>query len=82
MCFNQKDATENMTVTYNEKILWAVRMAETFSRNALKMVVAQICQTIGWHAIQSTPLDIMVDILQRYIAELGRLTHRYTEQCK
>jgi transcription initiation factor TFIID subunit 3 len=71
-----------MTEANYDMILWAVRMAETFSRNALKMVVAQICQTIGWHAIQSTPLDIMIDLLQRYITEVGKLTHRYTEQCK
>jgi len=57
-------------------------MAETFSRNALKMVVAQICQTIGWHAIHSTPLDIMIDMLQRYLTEVGKLMHRYSEQCK
>jgi len=57
-------------------------MAETFSRNALKMVVAQICQTIIWHAIHSTPLDIMIDMLQRYLTEVGKLMHRYSEQCK
>ncbi|PNF17120.1 hypothetical protein B7P43_G09094 [Cryptotermes secundus] len=55
-------------------------MAETFSRNALKMVVAQICQTIGWHSILSTPLDIMIDIVQRYITEVGKHMHRYSEQ--
>lgn len=57
-------------------------MAETFSRNALKMVVAQMCQTIGWHGIHNTPLDIMIDVLQRYMAEVGKLMHRYSEQCK
>ena len=57
-------------------------MAETFSGNVLKMVVAQICQTIGWHAIQTTPLDLMMDISQRYIAEIGKLMHEYSEQCK
>ncbi|XP_021917768.1 transcription initiation factor TFIID subunit 3 isoform X3 [Zootermopsis nevadensis] len=55
-------------------------MAETFSRNALKMVVAQMCQTIGWHGIHNTPLDIMIDVLQRYMAEVGKLMHRYSEQ--
>jgi transcription initiation factor TFIID subunit 3 len=57
-------------------------MAETFSRSALKIVVGQMCQTIGWNGIHNTPLDIIIDILQRYITELGKVMHRYSEQCK
>uniref|UniRef100_A0A1B6D8S1 PHD-type domain-containing protein n=2 Tax=Clastoptera arizonana TaxID=38151 RepID=A0A1B6D8S1_9HEMI len=55
-------------------------MSDPYGRNVLKVVVAQICQTIGWNAIQSTPLELLTDILQKYIYELGRTAHRYGEQ--
>lgn len=60
----------------------AYKMVDPYSRNVLKIVVAQICQTIGWHAIQSTPLELLTDVFQKYIHELGRTAHRYGEQCK
>lgn len=53
-----------------------------YTRNVLKVVVAKICQTIGWHSINSTPMDIMVDLLRRYFIELTRLTQAYATQCK
>ncbi|XP_054279774.1 transcription initiation factor TFIID subunit 3-like isoform X2 [Macrosteles quadrilineatus] len=55
-------------------------MANTYSRDILKVVVAQICQTIGWHTICTTPLDVLTDVLRRFIHELGTSAHRYGEQ--
>ncbi|KAG7208725.1 hypothetical protein KM043_014923 [Ampulex compressa] len=43
------------------------------------MVVAQICQTIGWHSINSTPLEFMVDLMQEYLLRVSKLTHQYAE---
>ncbi|XP_011496850.1 PREDICTED: transcription initiation factor TFIID subunit 3 isoform X2 [Ceratosolen solmsi marchali] len=54
-------------------------MTTQYSRNVLKMVVAQICQTIGWHSINSTPLEFMVDLMQEYIFQLSKLTQQYTQ---
>ncbi|XP_055691928.1 transcription initiation factor TFIID subunit 3 [Lutzomyia longipalpis] len=54
-------------------------MSEAYSHQVLRTVVAQICQTIGWHSIQSGTLDILVDTAKRYIQALGRDTHRFTE---
>ncbi|XP_059607642.1 transcription initiation factor TFIID subunit 3 [Phlebotomus argentipes] len=54
-------------------------MSEAYSHQVLRTVVAQICQTIGWHSIQSGTLDILVDTAKRYIQALGHETHRYTE---
>ncbi|GAB0098591.1 hypothetical protein DMENIID0001_143440 [Sergentomyia squamirostris] len=54
-------------------------MSETYSHQVLRVVVAQICQAIGWHSIQSGTLDIMVDTAKRYIQALGQDTHRFTE---
>ncbi|XP_032688842.1 transcription initiation factor TFIID subunit 3-like isoform X2 [Odontomachus brunneus] len=54
-------------------------MSSEYSRNVLKIVVASICQTIGWHSINSTPLEFMVDLLQEYLLRISRLTHQYSE---
>lgn len=47
-----------------------------------KVIVAQITQTIGWNSIQTTPLELLTDILHKYMEELTRQTQRYTELCK
>lgn len=57
-------------------------MANQFKYEILKISVAEICQTIGFQGIYSTPLDVLADILHRYIFEVCKLTHRYTEHCK
>ncbi|OAD59531.1 Transcription initiation factor TFIID subunit 3, partial [Eufriesea mexicana] len=54
-------------------------MSTEYSRSVLRMVVAQICQTIGWHSINSTPLEFMVDLMQEYILQISKLTHQYAE---
>ncbi|XP_054011297.1 transcription initiation factor TFIID subunit 3-like isoform X2 [Hylaeus anthracinus] len=54
-------------------------MSTEYSRSVLKMAVAQICQTIGWHSINSTPLEFMVDLMQEYILRISKLTHQYAE---
>lgn len=55
-------------------------MSETFARDILRRNVAQICQTIGWNGINSTPLDILVHVLEKYIRSLGTQASRYAEQ--
>jgi len=57
-------------------------MSHDFNRKTLTVVVAQICQAIGWHSINSTPLDMLVDLLHRYLLKIGDNAHRYAEQCK
>ncbi|XP_058445008.1 transcription initiation factor TFIID subunit 3-like [Malaya genurostris] len=54
-------------------------MSERYTHQLLKVVVAQVCQTIGWHSIQSTPLELLMDILDQYLKDITRLTHRYSE---
>ncbi|KAJ2954645.1 hypothetical protein O0L34_g2940 [Tuta absoluta] len=55
-------------------------MSEPYAREILRRNVAQICQTIGWNGITSTPLDILVHILEKYIRSLGTQANRYAEQ--
>lgn len=54
-------------------------MMNQFTNEMLKISVGQISQTIGFHGIYSTPLDVLCDLLHRYLTEVCRLTHRYTE---
>lgn len=58
-------------------------MASTKARqDILRSVIAQICQTIGFQTVQSSSLDILTDLLHRYLKELSATTHRYSEHCK
>lgn len=54
-------------------------MAAQYKNEIIKVSVAQICQSIGFQGICSTPLDVLSDLLHRYMTEVCRLTHRYTE---
>lgn len=55
-------------------------MSEAYAREILRRNVAQICQTIGWNGINSTPLDILVHVMEKYIRSLGTQANRYAEQ--
>ncbi|XP_063358328.1 transcription initiation factor TFIID subunit 3-like [Cydia amplana] len=55
-------------------------MSEAYAREILRRNVAQICQTIGWNGINSTPLDILMHVLEKYIHTLGTQANRYAEQ--
>lgn len=67
---------------YKTNIGLQIKMSAEYSRNILKIVVAQICQTIGWHSINSTPLEFLVDLLQEYLLRISKLTHQYAEVCE
>ncbi|XP_033647960.1 transcription initiation factor TFIID subunit 3-like [Asterias rubens] len=55
-------------------------MADEYCRSLLKVAVAQLCQGLGWHAVHTTPCDLLTDVLQRYLEHLARHSHRYAEQ--
>lgn len=57
-------------------------MSDEFTRKVLTSVVAQVCCQLGWHSINATPLDILVDLLHRHLTQISGQTHRYAEQCK
>ena len=60
---------------------WTLVMSQEYSRSVLRVAIAQLCQNLGWQAIQSTPMELLTDILERYLFELGKFSHRYSEQC-
>lgn len=57
-------------------------MKQNYSTQVLRVVAAQICQTIGWQSVTASSLEIMVDMLDRYMREICKATHDYTELCK
>ncbi|XP_023283562.1 transcription initiation factor TFIID subunit 3 [Seriola lalandi dorsalis] len=54
-------------------------MCESYARSLLRVSVAQICQALGWDAVQLTACDLLSDVLHRYIQQLARVCHRYSE---
>ncbi|XP_035498975.2 transcription initiation factor TFIID subunit 3 [Scophthalmus maximus] len=54
-------------------------MCESYARSLLRVSVAQICQALGWDAVQLTACDLLSDVLHRYIQQLAKVCHRYTE---
>ena len=57
-------------------------MAVEYSRGLLRIALAQMCQSLGWHAVHSTPMELLTDILERYLSQLAGTAHRYCNQCK
>ncbi|GAB1602317.1 transcription initiation factor TFIID subunit 3-like [Argonauta hians] len=55
-------------------------MSTEYCRKMLRIVVAQICQHLGWHSANSTPLEVLTDVTERYILDVSKLTHQYAEQ--
>ncbi|XP_074124812.1 transcription initiation factor TFIID subunit 3 [Sminthopsis crassicaudata] len=54
-------------------------MCESYSRSLLRVSVAQICQALGWDSVQLSACHLLTDVLQRYLQQLGRGCHRYSE---
>ncbi|KAM9377567.1 transcription initiation factor TFIID subunit 3 isoform 2-T2 [Pholidichthys leucotaenia] len=54
-------------------------MCESYARSLLRVSVAQICQALGWDAVQLTACDLLSDVLHRYIQQLAKTCHRYSE---
>jgi histone H3/H4 len=50
-----------------------------FSRQIMKHVVAQICQSHNFTGIENSACDALVDILQRYIEEIGYYSSLYAQ---
>jgi hypothetical protein len=40
-------------------------MSEAFAREVARVAVAQICQSLGYNSLHQTPLETLVDLLQR-----------------
>lgn len=45
----------------------------------VKTGVAALCQTIGWHAAQTSAIDVLSDIFKHQLMKMGRLSHSYAQ---
>ncbi|KAI2665310.1 Transcription initiation factor TFIID subunit 3 [Labeo rohita] len=54
-------------------------MCESYARSLLRVSVAQVCQAVGWDAVQLSACDLLSDVLERYLQQLARSCHRYSE---
>lgn len=55
-------------------------MSEQYARDHCKIAVGKILQTIGWHSINSTPLEVLTDILGQYICQISKTTNDYANE--
>jgi len=54
-------------------------MCENFSRELVKVVIAQITKVLGFQGIQASACEALADILQLYIEDIGYSSHLYAE---
>ncbi|XP_076860604.1 transcription initiation factor TFIID subunit 3-like [Brachyhypopomus gauderio] len=54
-------------------------MCESYGRSLLRVAAAQVCQALGWDAVQPAACDLLSDVLERYLQQLARGCHRYAE---
>lgn len=57
-------------------------MTSEYTKEILRVAVAQICQTIGYNATQSAPLELLQDVLDKFMREFTRDLRRHVEHCK
>jgi histone H3/H4 len=50
-----------------------------YSRALVKIAIGQILQTIGFQAAQSTAIEILAEVLERYVLLLGKTAHDFAE---
>jgi histone H3/H4 len=54
-------------------------MAEAFARECCKVVVAQVCQSLGFRGIKSTACETLANILYKYLEEVGYRANMFAE---
>lgn len=57
-------------------------MCDGFNHGVLQIAVAQICQSMGWDALQKSTQDLLTDVLQKYLEEIAKSAHGYCQLCK
>lgn len=50
-----------------------------YARALVKVAVGQILQTVGFQTTQAAALDILVEVLERYVLLISRTTHDFAE---
>lgn len=50
---------------------------DEFARAVANTAVAQVCEGLGFHAIQRTAVETLADITLRYLSDIGKAAHFY-----
>lgn len=50
---------------------------DEFARAVANTAVSQVCEGLGFHAIQRTAVETLADIALRYLSDLGKAAHFY-----
>ena len=53
-------------------------MSEEFSHQLLRVVVAKLCQPLGWHGMHVSAGDVLTDVMKHYILTLAKTTSAYS----
>uniref|UniRef100_A0A182N1K8 PHD-type domain-containing protein n=1 Tax=Anopheles dirus TaxID=7168 RepID=A0A182N1K8_9DIPT len=60
--------------------MWTPTMSsQQYAQSVLKVAIAQICQTIGWHSTHASTMDLLIDVTQHFLREISRIMHAYCE---
>eukprot|EP01094_Clydonella_sp_ATCC50884_P018865 TRINITY_DN3571_c0_g1_i2.p1 TRINITY_DN3571_c0_g1~~TRINITY_DN3571_c0_g1_i2.p1 ORF type:complete len:339 (-),score=74.16 TRINITY_DN3571_c0_g1_i2:303-1202(-) len=54
-------------------------MAEPFAHAVSRQVVAALCKEIGFSSAEERALELLTDVMEKYIEEIGHASHRYAE---
>ena len=54
-------------------------MSEEVANKLLRATVAQMLMPVGWHNITNTSVQVLVDVMRRYIEGVGKITSGYAE---
>ncbi len=50
-----------------------------YSRALVKLAIGQILQTIGFQTAQLTAIEVLAEVLERYVQLLGKTAHDLAE---
>lgn len=54
-------------------------MADQYARAAAKVATAQLAEAAGFEAVDRSSLEVLSELLLRYINEIGAASHSYAE---
>ncbi|XP_031572693.1 transcription initiation factor TFIID subunit 3-like [Actinia tenebrosa] len=54
-------------------------MSDELNNGALRLAVAQICQSMGWDALHKSTHDLLTDVLQKYMQEIAKCAYGYSQ---
>ena len=55
------------------------KMADAFAKKVMRDAVGALCKDIGWDGTATTAVDILSDVLRRYLLQLAKASHNYAE---